>query len=127
MHLEELIRKLNGSAPPAAQRLALHDREHIVLASSGEIFYFIAEGDEVYARLRTRRLTIRKSLRELERMMEPQRFFRANRSVLVNLDLVREIHPWFGGRFVIRFSQLEPSEQIEVSRRQAKLLSEMLD
>jgi two-component system LytT family response regulator len=127
VQLEELLRKLNGGATPAMQRLALHDREHIVLASSAEIFYFIAEGDEVYARLRARRLTIRKSLRDLERMMEPQRFFRANRSVLVNLDLVREIHPWFGGRFVIRFSQLEPSEQIEVSRRQAKLLSDMLD
>ncbi len=127
LQLEELIRKLSGSAPQIAQRLALHDREHIVLATSGEIFYFVAEGDEVYARLRTRRLTIRRSLRELERMMAPQRFFRANRSMLVNLDLVREIHPWFGGRFVIRFSQLEQSEQVEVSRRQAKLLSDILD
>jgi two-component system LytT family response regulator len=127
VQLEDLIRKLSGGAPPVAQRLALHDREHIVLATSGEIFYFIAEGDEVYARLRTRRLTIRRSLRDLERMMEPQRFFRANRSVIINLDLVREIHPWFGGRFVVRFSQLEPSEQIEVSRRQAKLLSDMLE
>ena len=59
--------------------------------------------------------------------MESQHFFRANRSTLVNLDLVREIHPWFGGRFVVRFSQLESSEQIEVSRRQARLLSEMLN
>src|SRR6266851_2107201 len=67
------------------------------------------------------------ALHELEQLMEPRRFFRANRSTLVNLDLVREIHPWFGGRFVVRFSQLEPSEQIEVSRRQAKLLSEMLN
>ena len=38
-------------------------------------------------------------------MMELQRFFRANRSTLVNLDLVRGIHPWFGGGFVIRVSQ----------------------
>jgi DNA-binding LytR/AlgR family response regulator len=127
LQLEALIRKLSGNSPPVAQRLALHDREHIVLASSDEIFYFVAEGDEVYARLRPRRLTIRRSLRELERMMERQRFFRANRSTLINLDLVREIHPWFGGRFVVRFSQLEPSEQIEVSRRQAKLLSDMLE
>ncbi len=127
VQLEELIRKLGGSAPPASQRIALHDREHIVLASAGEIFYFIAEGDEVCARLRGRRLSVRRSLRELERMLEPQRFFRANRSTLVNLDLVREIHPWFGGRFVVRFSQLEPNEQVEVSRRQAKLLSDMLN
>jgi DNA-binding LytR/AlgR family response regulator len=123
--IEDLLRRLSGGA--SSHRIALHDREHIVLASSGEIFYFIAEGDDVYARLRNRRLAVRRSLRELEQLMEPRRFFRANRSTLVNLDLVREIHPWFGGRFVVRFSQLEPGEQIEVSRRQAKLLSEMLN
>ncbi|HVN27585.1 MAG TPA: LytTR family DNA-binding domain-containing protein [Candidatus Binataceae bacterium] len=124
--LEALLRKLGARTSEASQRIALHDREHIVLANSGEIFYFVAEGDEVYARLRGRRLSVRRSLREIERMMEPQRFFRANRSTLVNLDLVREIHPWFGGRFVIRFSELETGEQIEVSRRQARLLHEML-
>jgi len=125
--LEDLIRKLDGRAHDASQRIALHDREHIVLANSGEIFYFVAEGDDVYARMRDRRLSVRRSLREVEGMMELQRFFRANRSTLVNLDLVREIHPWFGGRFVIRFSQLPSSEQIEVSRRQARLLSDMLN
>jgi len=127
IRLEELLRKLGGRTPDAAQRIALHDHEHIVLANSGEIFYFVAEGDEVYARLRNRRLSVRRSLREIERLMEPQRFFRANRSTLINLDLVREIHPWFGGRFVVRFSELESSEQIEVSRRQARLLHDMLD
>ncbi|MDO8434514.1 MAG: LytTR family DNA-binding domain-containing protein [Candidatus Binatus sp.] len=125
LNLEDLLRRIGGGGS-SAHRIALHDREHIVLASAGEIFYFIAEGDDVYARLRSRRLAVRRSLRELEQLMEPRRFFRANRSTLVNLDLVREIHPWFGGRFVVRFSQLEPSEQIEVSRRQARLLSEML-
>ncbi|HYL57857.1 MAG TPA: LytTR family DNA-binding domain-containing protein, partial [Candidatus Acidoferrales bacterium] len=127
LQIEELIRKIGGNSGTGGQRIALHDREHIVLATSGEIFYFVAEDDDVYARLRARRLSVRRSLRELEQMLEPRRFFRANRSTLINLDLVREIHPWFGGRYVVRFSQLEPSEQIEVSRRQAKLLGEMLN
>lgn len=124
--LDELLSKLGERAQPTAHRIALHNREHIVLANSSEIFYFVADGDDVYARLRDGRLAVRRSLREIERMMEAQHFFRANRSTLVNLDLVREIHPYFGGRFVVRFSRLESSEQIEVSRRQARLLSEML-
>jgi two-component system, LytTR family, response regulator len=127
LQIEELIRKIGGNGGAGGHRIALHDREHIVLATTGEIFYFVAEDDDVYARLRARRLSVRRSLRELEQMLEPRRFFRANRSTLINLDLVREIHPWFGGRYVVRFSQLEPSEQIEVSRRQAKLLGEMLN
>lgn len=126
VRFEQLLRRFGGTGQPGAHRIALYDKEHIALAKPDEIFYFAAEGDAVYARLKSRRLSVRRSLRELEQMLEPERFFRANRSILVNLDLVGEIHPWFGGRFVVRFRLLEPSEQIEVSRRQARLLNEIL-
>jgi DNA-binding LytR/AlgR family response regulator len=122
--ITELLRRIG--AEPIAHRIALHGKEHIVLANPAEIYYFAADGDIVYARTRARRLPVRRSLRELEASLEPQRFFRANRSTLINLDLASEIHPWFGGRYVVRFANLEPLEQIEVSRRQARLLSEML-
>ena len=53
VRLEDLIRKLDGRTHDASQRIALHDREHIVLANSGEL-YFVADGDDVYARMRDR-------------------------------------------------------------------------
>ncbi|MGC1678896.1 MAG: LytTR family DNA-binding domain-containing protein [Candidatus Binataceae bacterium] len=127
LQMSELLRRISEGAEPGAHRIALHDKEHIVLAKPAGIFYFVAEGDAVYARVRGRRLSVRRSLRELEAILEPKRFFRANRSTLINLDLASEIHPWFGGRYVVRFLGLEPQEQIEVSRRQARLLSEMLN
>ncbi len=127
MQLGDLLRRLGAGTEPGAHRIALHDREHIVLVKPAEVFYFLAEGDYVHARIRGRRLAVRRSLRELESTLEPQRFFRANRSSLINLDLVSEIHPWFGGRYVVRFSGLDASEQIEVSRRQAKVLSGMIE
>jgi DNA-binding LytR/AlgR family response regulator len=125
--LEDLLRLVQTRNEARPLRLALRDNEHIVLAASSDIYYFIAEGETVFARLIDRRLLVRRTLRELEARLESERFFRANRAVLVNLDRVSEIHPWFSGRFVVRFSRFDRNEQIEVSQRQAKKLRELLN
>ena len=39
------------------------------------------------------------TLRELEERLDPALFFRAHKSSLVNLQHVKEIVPWFGGRY----------------------------
>jgi two-component system LytT family response regulator len=125
--LADLLKMVQGQRPAHSSRIALRDNEHIVLAALSDIFYFIAEGETVYARLADRRLLVKRTLRELESRVESERFFRANRAVLVNLDRVSEIHPWFSGRFVVRFNKLDRNEQIEVSQRQAKKLRELLN
>jgi two-component system LytT family response regulator len=40
---------------------------------------------------------LRQTLTELERILDPSRFFRVHRSAIVNLERVREIHPLFRG------------------------------
>jgi len=125
--LDDLLRLVKGRTQPHPPRIALRDNEHIVLSSIGDINYFVAEGETVFARLNDRRLLVKRTLRELEARFETERFFRANRAVLVNLDRVSEIHPWFSGRFVVRFHKLDRNEQIEVSQRQAKKLRELLN
>jgi len=40
---------------------------------------------------------LRQTLTELERTLDPSRFFRVHRSAIVNLERVREIHPLFRG------------------------------
>ena len=39
------------------------------------------------------------TLRELEERLDPELFFRAHKASLVNLRHVKEIVPWFGGRY----------------------------
>jgi two-component system LytT family response regulator len=41
--------------------------------------------------------TIRGTLENLVRQLNPEQFLRINRSELVNLDRVKEMHPWFHG------------------------------
>jgi two-component system LytT family response regulator len=45
--------------------------------------------------------TVRTTLEQLVRQLDPDQFVRINRSQLVNLDSVKEMRPWFHGERVI--------------------------
>ncbi len=61
------------------------------------------------------------TLKELEEKLDPEVFFRAHKSRLVNLEHVRAIVPWFGGRYKLVMRDAESSE-VELSRAQAREL-----
>ena len=63
------------------------------------------------------------SLNDLERRLDPTRFFRVSRSVIVNLDAVREVVPAEGGHGEIT---LADGSRHEVSRRRFKELTDKL-
>jgi DNA-binding LytR/AlgR family response regulator len=67
---------------------------------------------------------LRRGLAELERLLDPSRFFRAHRGAIVNLDRVVEIVPWFKGSHKLR---LVGGGEIELSRSQARALRTLLN
>ena len=54
-----------------------------------------------YAKIHSKdeRYDIRDTLQSLESKLDPETFVRVHRSTLVNIDHVREIHNWFGGKY----------------------------
>lgn len=44
---------------------------------------------------------VRQSMAELEQQLDPTHFVRISRSVIVNLDRIQEIQPWFQGDYVL--------------------------
>ncbi len=65
-----------------------------------------AESDRNYVRLHAgnEEYTIRETLENLSKQLDPEQFARISRSELVNLDRVKEMQPWFHGerRIVLR-------------------------
>jgi two-component system, LytTR family, response regulator LytT len=61
------------------------------------------------------------TLKQLEERLDPEVFFRAHKSRLVNLQKVKAIVPWFGGRFKLVMRDRAESE-VELSRIQARSL-----
>jgi two-component system, LytTR family, response regulator len=65
----------------------------------------------------------RDSMNALEERLDPRRFFRINRSAIVNLDRVREIQPYFKGEQVVL---LQDGTQLKLSRGRRIQLEERL-
>ncbi|MEX2380580.1 MAG: LytTR family DNA-binding domain-containing protein, partial [Vicingaceae bacterium] len=66
---------------------------------------------------------ILKSLNSLEQRLDDKKFFRANRKFIINLDWVKDIENWFNGGLRVT---LEDGKQVEISRRQAAKLRDMM-
>lgn len=79
------------------QRLSVHVGEHIRVISTRDIDWIRADGN--YVRIRAGETTYlhRETLRHLQDVLDPARFLRVHRGIIVNLDSVREMHPLFNG------------------------------
>jgi two-component system LytT family response regulator len=83
-----------------------------------EVSLFSAEGNYVRLQWGKTRPLLGRSLSALEEKLDAQRFFRANRRQIVNLDFIASVDLGEGGRLYL---QLRDGPEVEISRRQARL------
>lgn len=129
--LEAAINKLpvGRNDPGQREMLALEDK---IFLKDGEKCWFVAlkdirlfesEGNYVRVRFGDHKPLVLRSLNNLEKKLEPQYFFRANRKQMINLNYVEKIEPWFSGGLNCR---LTTGESVEISRRQAVRFREIM-
>ncbi len=80
------------------------------------IAYFFSEGRFIFFKtLDGQKYLVEYTLEELETMLDPQLFFRINRSLLIAFKCVDQIHPYFGNRLKL-FLDPAMEKDILVSR-----------
>ncbi len=122
--LESLVRMLESQKPQnskillkAAGRLFLVDQKDICFASIEDGVISVATTTfEGQSNCRT--------LEELLESLDPNLFWRAHRSYLVNINHIREVVPWFKSSYQLRLDDKKQTE-IPVSRAQTKRLREL--
>ncbi|MBA4217709.1 MAG: response regulator transcription factor [Proteobacteria bacterium] len=102
----------------------LRDGERCWFVRLGDIAGFESCGNYAQAWFDGQRPLIHRTLTALEEKLDPQVFFRASRSHLINLRWVQGIEPWSNEGYRVT---LRSGHRVEVSRRQAKLLRERLE
>jgi two-component system LytT family response regulator len=132
---DRLRRREPGVTPERLSRLVREIGGGIdrILVKAGDRSFFVrteeidwVEAADNYVQLHTSRggHLVRGTLGGLEERLDPSRFTRISRSVLVNLDRVAEIRPWsHGDRRVI----LRDGTELMLSRRYRKRLPELFD
>jgi two-component system LytT family response regulator len=86
-----------------------------------DISVFTAEGNYIRLQWGQERPLLGRSLAALETKLDPQRFFRANRQQIINLEAIRSVELGVGGRLHV---QLNDGREIQISRRQARQFRE---
>ncbi|HEY9109834.1 MAG TPA: LytTR family DNA-binding domain-containing protein [Roseateles sp.] len=113
-----------ASTKGADDMVFLRDGERCWFVRLGDIAGFESCGNYAQAWFDGQRPLINRTLTSLEEKLDPQLFFRASRSHLINLRWVQGIAPWSNDGYRVT---LKDGHQVEVSRRQAKLLREKLE
>ncbi len=103
----------------AQNRLLLVDQREICFASiEGGAISVVTPTVEGQSNCRT--------LEELTDQLDPEAFWRAHRSFVVNIQHIREVVPWFKSSYQLRMDDPKKTE-IPVSRSQTKRLRELFN
>jgi two-component system, LytTR family, response regulator len=126
--------RLQAQVPTStAQQLVKKGIDDTIFVREGEQCWFVRLGDvsgfEVmgnYAHVwfDGKQPLLSRSLGYLEERLDPNLFFRASRSHLINLKWVASIQPAMSDGYLVK---LRDGRTVEISRRQAKVLRETLE
>jgi DNA-binding LytR/AlgR family response regulator len=118
---QKLLAAMKGEQRRYDAQLPVHKGKRILVLPTEEVFWFEVEYRLVHAHTESDRYMTSFTLKDLEERLDPDVFFRAHKSRIVNLRHVQAIVPWFGGRFKLVMKNQEKSE-VELSRAQARVL-----
>ena len=104
-------------------RLMIKASGRVVLLKVDEIDFIEADGN--YAKLHVGRKAhlLREKMHDLEGRLDPAKFMRIHRSIIVNLDRIKELHPHFNGDYIVI---LEDGRQLRLSRTRRENLEARL-
>ncbi|MBO9561604.1 MAG: LytTR family transcriptional regulator DNA-binding domain-containing protein [Niastella sp.] len=93
-------------------RFLVRQGQKFASIETATIAYFFSEGRFIFFKtFDSQKYLVEYTLEELESMLDPQLFFRINRSLLIAFKSVEQIHPYFGNRLKLF---LDPSMEKEI-------------
>jgi two-component system LytT family response regulator len=111
------------AAPEYLERIAVEMRGKVRVVPVAEIDYIVASGPYAELYVGDRRYLIREAMQTLEERLDPERFLRIHRSVIVRLDLVETLLRGAGGDYEV---QLKGGVRLRVSRSRREELERRL-
>lgn len=125
--LSQLLATIASAAPARPrylERVLVRDGERTLLVPVGEIRWLRSDGNYVDLFTPQGTHTIRETLGALEGQLDPARFARVHRRVIVALDFIKELQPWFAGDQVLI---LRDGTKLRVSRTRREALVARLE
>ena len=123
--LDRLVQLVEERPVAQPNKLLVKSGGRLVLVDSDDIIYASIEDGVIT--VVTRDLEGQSNFRtveELQSNLDPNSFWRAHRSYLVNINRIREVVPWFKSSYQLKMDDRKQTE-IPVSRAQTRRLREL--
>ena len=119
----ESDRKVSLQQTTYLTRLMIKASGRVMLLKVDDIDFIEADGN--YAKLHVGRKAhlLREKMHDLEGRLDPAKFVRIHRSIIVNLDRIKEMHPHFNGDYIV---VLDDGRQLRLSRTRRENLEAKL-
>ena len=136
--LDALLRMVEAktSLPGTTPLSAPVQRSGKVVIRAGSRLLLIDQRDVRFASIEGGRISVStttgegesnvRTLEDLADQLDPDKFWRAHRSFLVNIEHIREVVPWFKSSYQLRMDDKNGTE-IPVSRQQTRRLRELFN
>jgi two-component system LytT family response regulator len=103
--------------PEYLVRVASRTGDRVEFIEVAQVSHFFAKDKVTFAVTRGKDHIVDFSVTELEAKLPPKRWIRIHRSTLVNIDAVKELHTWFGGKLLIKLK--DGRTELNVARERA--------
>ena len=119
--IDALVQQLRQQIQPADYRrrfLVKHLQQWVPIEVSDIAYFYSEEGVSLFRTNTNQKFSLDYTLDELESMLNPTQFFRANRQFIVHINTVQQIHPYFNNKLKLT---LKPAadDEVLVSRERA--------
>lgn len=99
--LLRLVKELQPSSAPKQERLIVKTGGRLFFLRTDEIDWIEAAGNYVRLHVGKDAHLLRETMNSIEARLDPKHFLRIHRSRIVNMERVKELHPWFNGDYAV--------------------------
>lgn len=127
MNIEKLLSDLRSQSKTQRNRFLVKQGQRLVSVEVDDIAYFFAEGRLSYfCTWNKNKYVVDYTMEELENMLDPQCFFRANRSYIIHIKSVLQIHNYFNGKLKLDIKPAIEKDEVVISREKAAAFKEWM-
>jgi two-component system LytT family response regulator len=123
--LNQLASTLRNPQSAYPSRVASRVGERISFLDLEAVTHFIAKEKLTYAVVKGHPHCIDHTIAELEQRLNPAKFIRIHRAVLLNVDWIHEVNSWFAGKVVVSLKDARQTE-LTVARDRVRYLKSQL-
>jgi two-component system LytT family response regulator len=122
--LRGVLREYAEEETEGIERFTIRSRNRIYFVDADDVQWIESEGDYVALHDGEDTHLVRKTMKELEQQLDPNRFLRVHRSYIVNADYIEELRPLDHGTYQLRMASGTP---LKTSRGYSDNVDALLD